>query len=90
MMCLKFKITGRVQRIGFRYSTKIKADNLGITGYANNMPDRSVEVLACGKEHELKIFKEWLENDGPTFAKIDSVTSEEEFVEKQPDAFETF
>jgi AraC-like DNA-binding protein len=41
---------GSVQGVGFRYSTQREALRLGLTGYARNLDDGSVEVLACGKK----------------------------------------
>ncbi|MBN2443596.1 MAG: acylphosphatase, partial [Spirochaetales bacterium] len=36
------KVRGRVQGVGFRYSTIIEARKIGLTGYARNLPDGSV------------------------------------------------
>ncbi len=35
---------------GFRYTTQYEAKRLGLTGYAKNLDDGSVEVVACGEE----------------------------------------
>ncbi|MGM0434749.1 MAG: acylphosphatase, partial [Pseudomonadota bacterium] len=48
--CVLARVEGRVQGVSFRDSTRIQAQRLGITGYARNQPDGSVEVLACGEE----------------------------------------
>ena len=47
-VCRLFRVTGRVQGVFFRASTQTAARDLGLTGYARNMDDGSVEVLACG------------------------------------------
>jgi acylphosphatase len=48
MTCRQFKVSGRVQGVFFRVSTRDVAVPLNITGHAINLPDGSVEVLACG------------------------------------------
>lgn len=40
--------------VGFRYTTQYEAKKLGLTGYAKNLDDGSVEVVACGDEGRWK------------------------------------
>lgn len=47
-VCIIAWVYGRVQGVGFRYTTQHEAQRLGLTGYAKNMDDGSVEVVACG------------------------------------------
>lgn len=47
-LAARFSVTGRVQGVAFRAYTRQKALQLGLTGYARNLPDGSVEVLAIG------------------------------------------
>ena len=70
--CRKFRVQGRVQGVWFRESTRQQAESLGITGYAINCPDGSVEVLACGKREALGALAEWLQQ-GPPMAQVRSV-----------------
>jgi acylphosphatase len=65
-------VTGRVQGVFFRDSTREQARKLKLTGYANNMPDGSVEVLACGSEASLDELAKWLKA-GPPMAKVTGV-----------------
>ena len=44
----KFQVTGKVQGVWFRESTRQQAERLDLCGYAINCPDGSVEVLAYG------------------------------------------
>jgi acylphosphatase len=69
-----FRIEGRVQGVWFRESTRREAEPLGITGYARNMPDGSVEVLACGEPQALDQLEAWLKH-GPRMARVDRVAS---------------
>lgn len=74
--CLKIRVTGRVQGVNFRASSRQQAEPLGITGYARNLADGSVEVLACGDEDALERFVRWL-HEGPGMAEVDDVQVEE-------------
>jgi acylphosphatase len=69
MECRLYSVTGRVQGVWFRESTRREAAALGITGYAKNMADGSVEVLACGDSAALKRLADWLEV-GPPAARV--------------------
>lgn len=76
-------VFGKVQGVFFRYSTKQKADALGIKGFTRNMPDNSVEIIAQGNEESLNKFIEWLKQ-GPELAIVEKIdvsyeTSQENF-----------
>ncbi|MEI2780762.1 MAG: acylphosphatase [Candidatus Competibacter sp.] len=71
-LCLRCLVTGRVQGVGFRYATAEKAEALGITGYVRNLPDRRVEVLACGEEKAVTALRDWLWQ-GPQLARVSDV-----------------
>ncbi|MGK2924428.1 MAG: acylphosphatase [Lysobacterales bacterium] len=74
MACRLFRIEGRVQGVWFRESTRRAAVPLGITGYAKNLADGSVEVLACGEPAALDRLTEWLKH-GPPMARVTQVES---------------
>lgn len=87
MECRLFRIEGRVQGVWFRESTRREAEPLGITGYARNMSDGSVEVLACGEDDALDRLAEWLRH-GPPMARVSNL--EWKAVEADaPDIFHT-
>jgi len=67
--CRLFRIEGRVQGVFFRESTRRAAQPMGITGYAKNMADGSVQVLACGDPGALGRLTEWLKQ-GPPMAQV--------------------
>ena len=73
MPCVKFNVRGRVQGVAFRAHTREQARRLGLTGYAKNLPDGSVEVLACGDAAALDELERWL-RQGPPAARVDEVT----------------
>jgi len=70
--CRLFRVEGRVQGVLFRESTRRAARPLGITGYAKNMEDGSVQVLACGEREALDRLSKWLEQ-GPPMAQVDKI-----------------
>ena len=55
--------------MGFRYHARAKALALGLDGYARNLPDGRVEVLACGTLESVERLCAWLER-GPTAARV--------------------
>lgn len=75
MLCKRFKVTGLVQGVWFRQSTKNTAQSLSLTGWVSNIADGSVELVACGDEVQLDKLTDWL-HDGPPAAKVNSVSSE--------------
>lgn len=60
MVCKKCLIGGRVQGVFYRATAARRARELGIHGYARNLPDGRVEVLACGEEDTVSAFVKWL------------------------------
>lgn len=67
MKTIKITVYGRVQGVGFRYTTKKIADTLGITGTVHNNEDGSVTILATSEEIILNDFKQQIiNNPSPT------------------------
>ena len=60
MVCRKCLVDGRVQGVFYRATAARRARELAITGYARNLPDGRVEVLACGDEMAVQSFVKWL------------------------------
>ncbi|MHA1674439.1 MAG: acylphosphatase [Promethearchaeota archaeon] len=71
-MILSAKVSGRVQGVFFRVSTRNKAQQLRLTGWVRNNWDGTVEVLAEGPKNVLKIFVKWLHH-GPPYAIVHEV-----------------
>jgi acylphosphatase len=65
-------VTGLVQGVFFRASTRQKAAELGISGYASNLADGRVEVLIVGEQSAATRLIEWLHR-GPPSARVKSV-----------------
>ena len=72
MPCARFIVSGRVQGVFFRASTRSEAVRLGLNGYARNVADGSVEVLASGDAAALDELQRWL-HVGPPAARVASV-----------------
>lgn len=68
-----WRVAGRVQGVGFRAFVRRRALELGVSGYARNMPDGTVEVLARGDADALAVLQEAL-RIGPRYARVESVT----------------
>ena len=68
-------VAGRVQGVFYRASTRARAESLGVTGYARNLADGRVEVLACGEPHAVQALCDWL-RDGPPAADVAAVDIE--------------
>ena len=75
VICVRCLISGRVQGVFFRASTRHQAERLGITGYARNRADGRVEVVACGELAAIEQLKTWLAK-GPPNAQVTSVACE--------------
>ncbi|MBS6032568.1 MAG: acylphosphatase [Pantoea sp.] len=87
--CVKAWVHGRVQGVGFRYSTQAEAKTLGVQGYARNLDDGSVEVLACGESEQVDALISWLKAGGPRSARVDQVLLEPHQPAQPPRGFTT-
>jgi acylphosphatase len=65
-----------VQGVFYRASTREQALVLGLAGYAKNLPDGRVEVLATGTANALDALERWLRK-GPPAAQVDTVNRED-------------
>ncbi len=80
-ICMRYFISGHVQGVWFRASAQDEAKKLGLTGWARNLPDGRVEVLACGDEAQLAQFYQWLRR-GPELSRVDEVIIEKSSFEE--------
>ena len=88
----RFTIKGRVQGVFFRDSTRREAIALGITGYAANLPDGDVDVLACGDPGSIAKLDVWL-RQGPPLSRVESVDCQDvafsELMDEETKVFRT-
>ena len=76
MICKRCRVTGRVQGVFFRDSTRKKAMEFGVNGYAKNLTDGSVEVMVSGDDQAVNALCEWLWQ-GPPLSNVSQVVCEE-------------
>ncbi|PZN33172.1 MAG: acylphosphatase [Proteobacteria bacterium] len=60
LVARRCRVSGRVQGVFYRASTRAKALELGVRGYARNLPDGSVDVLAVGEPRAVEALVSWL------------------------------
>ena len=75
MSAYRYVVAGRVQGVGYRYFVLRQAEALGVSGYARNRADGSVEVVAEGEDVVLADFEARL-REGPSFAEVANVERE--------------
>jgi len=76
MVCKKCLVGGRVQGVFYRATVAGRARELGVRGYARNLPDGRVEILACGDDETVSVFVKWLWI-GSSASKVTSVNVSE-------------
>lgn len=69
---VKILVSGRVQGVFFRQSTKTKAKEYGVLGTVKNLDDGRVEIFAQAEPAALETFIAWC-HKGPIAARVDHV-----------------
>ena len=69
------RIRGRVQGVGFRYSMRLEARRLGVTGWVRNRHDGSVEALVQGPDDAVQALIAWTRH-GPPGARVTDIAIE--------------
>ena len=75
MSAARFHVSGKVQGVWFRASAREQAVRLGLRGYARNLEDGRVEVLAIGEDAAIASLEKWLW-EGPRLARVSDVARE--------------
>ena len=81
MECVQLIVSGKVQGVFFRDSTRRKAIELDLVGYAKNMHDGNVEVVAQGDENKLNELIEFIKNN-PGRSKVENIKVSDKHPEK--------
>ena len=68
-------VSGIVQGVYYRYTTKDRADALGLGGTVRNLPNGDVEVVAQGEDSLIQALIDWC-RQGPLGARVDRVDVE--------------
>ena len=81
------RISGQVQGVFFRDSTRQKAEKLGLAGWVKNLPDGQVEALFEGPPERVREMVSWCE-EGPRHALVENVDAEFEGASGDLEGFE--
>ena len=80
-------VSGRVQGVGFRYSTVYEANHLSLNGWVRNRRDGTVEILAEGRHEDVEALLSWCRRSPPG-SRVTSVQQSEEPAEPPLMGFE--
>jgi len=72
MIGKKIDIFGRVQGVGYRFSSQSKADSLGLKGSVKNKMDGSVEIFCYGDDSSVQEFIDYCKKN-PGMSKVEKV-----------------
>jgi len=75
---IKILVTGHVQGVGFRYTTKQIADKIPVKGKVRNESDGSVYIEALGDEKQIEQFVKAIRQSPSPSARIEKVVVEED------------
>jgi acylphosphatase len=81
------RISGQVQGVFFRDSTRQKAEELGLAGWVKNLPDGQVEALFEGPSESVREMVSWCE-EGPQRASVENVDKDFENASGDLEGFE--
>ncbi|HEX6429901.1 MAG TPA: acylphosphatase [Niastella sp.] len=76
LQTISITVSGIVQGVFYRQSTKEKALELGISGLVKNLPDGNVQIVATGTSGQLDQLVQWCKQ-GPPRAKVTEVNVEQ-------------
>lgn len=77
MKSVRMNVIGRVQGVGFRYLTKMEADQLGVVGRVWNEADGSVSIEAQGEAAVMEKFITIIKNSPSPAGKVSQFTIED-------------
>jgi len=75
-ICKRCFVSGRVQGVFYRDTTRQQAEKLQLSGYAKNLSDGRVEVVMCGTEISVEKLCDWLWT-GSEYSSVSNVHCQE-------------
>lgn len=88
MRKIRMNVQGRVQGVGFRYTTKMLADRLTVTGAVWNEADGSVGIEAMGTEEAVAAFIKGIKDSPTPAGHVDYVTITDDPLLADRDSFD--
>lgn len=85
MKCVHLIVSGKVQGVFFRANVRDKALQLGLKGYAKNLQNGNVEVVAQGDEGKVNELVDFIKK-GPGIASVTGI----QMRHKEPENFKNF
>ncbi len=87
LMQIHIFITGRVQGVFFRQSTRVMAIKNNVNGWVRNLDDGRVEIVAQGQEQDIDNLTNWCRT-GPANSRVDEFEQKEESITEEFENFE--
>ena len=87
MKRIHLTISGRVQGVYFRQSTRLKAQQLGVSGWVRNRANGTVELVAEGPIESLDRLADWCKS-GPEMACVERIERVDELSAGIPEGFD--
>ena len=81
------RVSGQVQGVFFRDSTREKAEQMGLAGWVKNLPDGQVEAVFEGPSEGVREMVRWCE-EGPSHASVENVDADFESASGDLEGFE--
>jgi len=82
-------VTGRVQGVWFRESTRRRAEELGVSGFVRNLADGRVEAVFEGDARAVRAALEFI-HQGPPLAEVTDVQADEQAIPDESGAGASF
>ncbi len=86
----RIRVYGKVQGVGFRYFTKLKANELGLLGWVKNEDDGSVLISVSGKKDQVETFIAWCHSGPDTsvverldYKRVNSVEEQDFYIKRE-------